>query len=57
MYVLDPIYKVFDAIMKFKKEEIDDLLKKIGVTIKHEDSDKDGKALLKVMHPIVDKHI
>ena len=48
MYVLDPIYKVFDAIMNFKKEEIDGLLTKIGVTIKHEDADKDGKALLKV---------
>lgn len=48
MYVLDPIYKVFDAIMNFKKEEIDSLLTKIGVTLKHEDSDKDGKALLKV---------
>lgn len=50
MYVLDPIYKVFDAIMNFKKEEIDGLLKKIGVTIKHEDADKDGKALLKVIN-------
>lgn len=48
MYVLDPIYKVFDAIMNFKKEETESLLKKIGVTLKHEDSDKDGKALLKV---------
>ncbi|PCD01089.1 hypothetical protein CO192_02015, partial [Halopseudomonas pelagia] len=46
---LDPIYKVFDAIMNFRKEEIDGLLKKIGVTLKHEDSDKDGKALLKVV--------
>ena len=49
MYVLDPIYKVFDAIMNFKKDEIDSLLKKLGVTIKHEDADKDGKALLKVV--------
>lgn len=48
MYVLDPIYKVFDAIMNFRKEEIDGLIKKLGVTLKHEDSDKDGKALLKV---------
>lgn len=35
--------------MNFKKEATEDLLKKIGVTIKHEDADKDGKALLKVM--------
>ncbi|OWR48410.1 translation elongation factor 2 [Danaus plexippus plexippus] len=33
MYVLDPIYKVFDAIMNFRKEEIDGLLKKIGQNI------------------------
>lgn len=49
MYILDPIYKVFDAIMNYKKEEIPTLLEKIGVTLKHEDKDKDGKALLKVV--------
>lgn len=49
MYILDPIYKVFDAIMNYKKEEIDNLLVKIGVTLKHEDKDKDGKALLKIV--------
>ncbi|KAJ2948253.1 hypothetical protein O0L34_g7481 [Tuta absoluta] len=49
MYVLDPIYKVFDAIMNFKKEEIEGLLKKLNIAIKHEDADKDGKALLKVV--------
>jgi elongation factor 2 len=49
MYVLDPIYKVFDAVMNYKKEEIPQLCEKIGVTLKHEDKDKDGKALLKVI--------
>lgn len=49
MYILDPIYKVFDAIMSYKKEEIDNLLAKIGVALKHEDKDKDGKALLKTV--------
>ncbi|KAH8349494.1 hypothetical protein KR084_007733 [Drosophila pseudotakahashii] len=49
MYILDPIYKVFDAIMNYKKEEIGTLLEKIGVTLKHEDKDKDGKALLKTV--------
>lgn len=49
MYILDPIYKVFDAIMNYKKEEIPVLLEKIGVTLKHEDKDKDGKSLLKVV--------
>lgn len=49
MYVLDPIYKVFDAIMNYKADEIPKLLEKIKVTLKHEDKDKDGKNLLKVV--------
>jgi len=28
-YILDPIYKVFDAIMNFKKEQTDKLLDKL----------------------------
>jgi elongation factor 2 len=48
MYVLDPIYKIFDSIMNYKKEEIDKLLPKLGVVLKGEDKEKDGKALLKV---------
>ncbi|CAG0895788.1 unnamed protein product [Cyprideis torosa] len=49
MYVLDPIYKIFDAIMNYKKEEIDKLLPKLGVSLKGEDKEKDGKQLLKVV--------
>uniref|UniRef100_A0A182SIF6 Elongation factor 2 n=1 Tax=Anopheles maculatus TaxID=74869 RepID=A0A182SIF6_9DIPT len=49
MYILDPIYKVFDAIMNYKADEIPKLLEKIKVTLKHEDKDKDGKNLLKVV--------
>lgn len=49
MYVLDPIYKVFDAIMGYKTDEIPKLLEKLKVTLKHEDKDKDGKNLLKVV--------
>lgn len=49
MYVLDPIYKVFDAIMNYKTDEIPKLLEKLKVTLKHEDKDKDGKNLLKVV--------
>jgi len=49
MYILDPIYKVFNSIMNYKKEEATDLLKKLGIELKHEDQDKDGKALLKVV--------
>ncbi|XP_043480003.1 translation elongation factor 2 [Leptopilina heterotoma] len=49
MYVLDPIYKVFDCIMNYKKEETKSLLDKLGITLKKEDEDKDGKSLLKVV--------
>jgi elongation factor 2 len=49
MYILDPIYKVFNCIMNYKKDEATDLLKKLGIELKHEDQDKDGKALLKVV--------
>ncbi|KAK5648549.1 hypothetical protein RI129_003441 [Pyrocoelia pectoralis] len=49
MYVLDPIYKIFDCIMNYKKEETEQLLSKLGVVLKHEDKDKDGKPLLKVV--------
>ena len=33
MYILDPIYKVFDCIMNFKKDETDKLLDKLGKLI------------------------
>lgn len=49
MYILDPIYKVFDSIMNYRKEEAEQLLSKLNVVLKHEDKDKDGKALLKVV--------
>lgn len=40
--------QVFDSIMNYKKEEADNLLQKLGIVLKPEDKDKDGKALLKV---------
>jgi elongation factor 2 len=49
MFVLDPIFKVFDAIMKFKKEETTKLLEKLNIVLKGEDKEKDGKNLLKVV--------
>lgn len=49
MYILDPIYKIFDTIMNYKKDEYEALLPKLGITIKHEDKGKDGKQLLKVV--------
>jgi len=49
MYILDPIYKVFDAIMNFKKEETVKLLEKLDIKLKHEDSLLEGKPLMKVV--------
>ena len=49
-FVLDPIYKVFDSIMGFKKDASTALIKKLGVTLKAEENDLEGKALLKVFY-------
>jgi len=49
MYVLDPLYKVFDAIMNYKKDETESLLTKLGIKLTVEDREKDGKALLKAV--------
>lgn len=49
MYVLDPIYKVFDAIMNYKKEMVETLLNKLKIDLRPEDKEKDGKQLLKVV--------
>lgn len=35
--------------MNYKKDEADNLLQKLGIVLKPEDKDKDGKALLKVI--------
>ncbi|KAL0979927.1 hypothetical protein UPYG_G00191690 [Umbra pygmaea] len=47
--VLDPIFKVFDAIMNFNKETADKLIKKLDVKLDAEDKEKEGKPLLKAV--------
>lgn len=47
--VLDPIFKVFDAIMNFKKEETAKLIEKLDVKLDAEDREKEGKPLLKAV--------
>jgi len=49
MFVLDPIFKVFDAIMNFKKEDTAKLLEKLHIQLKGDDKEKEGKELLKVV--------
>uniref|UniRef100_A0A673WH99 Elongation factor 2 n=1 Tax=Salmo trutta TaxID=8032 RepID=A0A673WH99_SALTR len=47
--VLDPIFKVFDAIMNFNKETADKLIKKLDVKLDADDKEKEGKPLLKAV--------
>jgi len=55
MYVLDPIYMVFDAIMNFKKEQTEKLLgklttadgKKVSDILKVDEKELEGKPLMK----------
>jgi len=46
-YILDPIYKVFDCIMNFKKDEIPKLLEKLDIKLSHDDAQQEGKPLMK----------
>ncbi|XP_078350164.1 eukaryotic translation elongation factor 2-like [Oculina patagonica] len=46
-FVLDPIYKMFDAIMNFKKEETAKLHEKLNIKLTSEEKDMEGKPLLK----------
>jgi len=57
MYVLDPIYMVFDAIMNFKKEQTEKLLGKLTTAqgklvkdvLKNEEKEMEGKPLMKAV--------
>jgi elongation factor 2 len=48
-FVLDPIYKLFDAVMNFKKDMIEKLLTKLEIKLNPEDKDEEGKAQLKAI--------
>lgn len=48
-FVLDPIFKIFDAIMNFKKDNVTSMLEKLEVKLTPEEKDLEGKALLKVV--------
>ncbi|KLO10110.1 P-loop containing nucleoside triphosphate hydrolase protein [Schizopora paradoxa] len=49
MFVLDPIFKIFEAVMNFKKESVFGMLEKLDVKLLQEEKELDGKALLKVV--------
>lgn len=49
MFVLDPIFKIFDAVMNAKKSVIGPMLVKLGIRLAQDERDLDGKPLLKVV--------
>jgi elongation factor 2 len=46
-FVLDPIFKMFDAVMNFKKDVYTKLLEKLEIKLSTEDSELEGKPLIK----------
>ncbi|EPE31333.1 P-loop containing nucleoside triphosphate hydrolase [Glarea lozoyensis ATCC 20868] len=48
-FILDPIFRIFTAVMNFKTEEIPVLLEKLAIKLSPEDKEKEGKQLLKVV--------
>ncbi|KAF8899125.1 P-loop containing nucleoside triphosphate hydrolase protein [Infundibulicybe gibba] len=48
-FVLDPIFKIFDAVMNFKKDAIGPMLEKLDVKLASDERDLEGKQLLKVI--------
>jgi elongation factor 2 len=49
MFILDPIFKIFSAVMNFRKEEVDTLLGKLELKLTADDREKEGKQLLKAV--------
>ncbi|KAG8758638.1 Elongation factor 2 [Serendipita sp. 396] len=49
MFILDPIFKIFDAVMNFKKEATTTMLQKLEINLLSDERDLEGKALLKVI--------
>lgn len=46
-FVLDPIYKMFDAVMNFKKDVYTKLIEKLEIKLTSEERDLEGKPLIK----------
>lgn len=45
-FVLDPIFKVFDAVMNVKKDETAKLIEKLGIKLASDEKDLEGKPLM-----------
>lgn len=48
-FILDPIFRVFDFVMNFKKDETEKLITKLNIQLTAEERSQEGKALLKLM--------
>ncbi|GMS99446.1 hypothetical protein PENTCL1PPCAC_21621, partial [Pristionchus entomophagus] len=48
-FVLDPIYKIFDAAMNLKKEEVSKLVDSLSIKLTKEEQELEGKPLMKVL--------
>ncbi|CAF9930077.1 MAG: Elongation factor 2 [Gomphillus americanus] len=48
-FCLDPIFRIFNSCMKYKKEEVDALLGKLEIKLSADEKDLEGKALLKTV--------
>ncbi|KAI0248384.1 P-loop containing nucleoside triphosphate hydrolase protein [Lactifluus subvellereus] len=49
MFVLDPIFKIFESVMNFQKDKIAPMLDKLDIKLAQNERDLEGKALLKVI--------
>ncbi|XP_006454257.1 hypothetical protein AGABI2DRAFT_189532 [Agaricus bisporus var. bisporus H97] len=48
-FVLDPIFRIFDAVMNFKKDATTSMCEKLDIKLAVEERELEGKALLKVI--------
>ncbi|KAF7366840.1 Elongation factor [Mycena sanguinolenta] len=48
-FVLDPIFKIFDAVMNYKKDAIAPMLDKLDVKLAQDERDLEGKTLLRAV--------
>ncbi|KAJ3335940.1 Elongation factor 2, partial [Kappamyces sp. JEL0680] len=49
LFVLDPIFKLFDAILNVKKEQITKMLASLQIVLKNDELELEGKPLMKVV--------
>lgn len=49
LFVLEPIFKMFEAVMNIKKDEINKLVQKLDIKLTAEEKEQEGKPLLKTI--------